>query len=52
MTANLCTESFDNEFERVKGLTWFPWIGKNYIDSKRRIMIVAESHYVNDKTTN
>lgn len=51
MTANLCTESFDNEFESVKGLTWFPWIGKNYIDSKRRIMIVAESHYVNDKTT-
>lgn len=51
MTAiNLCTESFDNEFERVKGLTWFPWIGKDYSSSKRRIMIVAESHYVNDKT--
>lgn len=40
-------ESFDAELGAVKGLTWLPWVGKEYCEL--RILIVAESHYTNKK---
>lgn len=38
-------EQFDTELGAVRGLTWLPWVGKAYRNS--RILIVAESHYSN-----
>jgi hypothetical protein len=36
----------------LNGLTWLPWIGKNFKNNKKRLLIVGESHYAlgdNDK---
>ena len=35
----------DRQFERIPGLTWYPWVGCKYFTAKRRVLIVAESHY-------
>jgi hypothetical protein len=37
---------FDAELAAVNGLTWLPWVGKEYPES--RILIIAESHYTNE----
>ncbi|MBQ7396424.1 MAG: hypothetical protein IJW08_07780 [Lentisphaeria bacterium] len=39
------TTKFDDEFKKITGLTWLPWVGKNFDNCK--ILIVAESHYTN-----
>lgn len=39
------TSSFDENLKAIQGLTWLPWVGKNY--DMFRVMIIAESHYVN-----
>jgi len=42
----------DSHFERSRregsGLTWYPWVGKNYQKQKHRILVVAESHYTDE----
>lgn len=35
--------NFDTDFDEIKKLKWFPWIGKNY--SKKGLLIFGESHY-------
>lgn len=35
--------NFDTDFDEIKKLKWFPWIGKNY--SKNGLLILGESHY-------
>lgn len=35
----------DNDFRRLQELTWLPWVGVNYFHARRRVLIVAESHY-------
>ena len=41
--------SFDSLFEgsikEGSGLTWLPWVGKNFKNRKHKILIIAESHY-------
>jgi hypothetical protein len=37
--------SFDNDLLNVSGLTWLPWIGKDFKKNKKRLLIVGESHY-------
>lgn len=39
--------NYDNQFLAIEGLTWLPWVGDNYANGTRRLLIVAESHYVN-----
>ena len=39
---------FEEMMNRPDSLKWFPWIGKEYFDSERRILIVGESHYLID----
>lgn len=41
---NLETQ-FDAELSKIDGLSWLPWVGREYAQS--RIMIIAESHYTN-----
>lgn len=36
---------YDNELLNLNGLTWLPWIGKNFKNNKKRLLIVGESHY-------
>lgn len=36
----------DENFNKIDGLNWLPWVGKEYFDSERRILIVGESHYL------
>ncbi|MBQ8531675.1 MAG: hypothetical protein IJ430_11050 [Parabacteroides sp.] len=47
-TFDLGSTKFDKQFEKVEGLSWLPWVGHDYVKSERRILIVAESHYVKD----
>lgn len=41
----LLTEEYDNNLKKIQKLTWLPWIGKDYKNTK--IFIIAESHYTN-----
>lgn len=39
---------FDKQFEKAQqnsGLTWYPWVGKNYTACPLRVLVVGESHY-------
>ena len=48
-----CETSLDECFKRVHEkrvhekslLTWFPWVGDNYLSAEKRILFVGESHY-------
>lgn len=44
--------SFDYLFERSmqegSGLTWLPWVGKNFKRRKHKVLVIAESHYSNE----
>lgn len=42
--------SFDEALKPVldKGLTWFPWIGKDYAKSAHKTLVIGESHYTNE----
>ena len=44
-----CSSDFDKEFEKIGGLTWLPWVGKDYKNSKKKVLIVGESHYAKDE---
>lgn len=39
---------FEEMMNRPDSLKWFPWIGKEYSKSERRVLIVGESHYLID----
>lgn len=45
---DLLSLEYDCHFEEMYGLTWFPWIGKEYYNSEHRLLIVGESHYLID----
>lgn len=40
----LCQDK-DVKFDAIPTLSWYPWVGKVFFTSRRRILIVAESHY-------
>ncbi|HHT82529.1 MAG TPA: hypothetical protein GX003_03740 [Acholeplasmataceae bacterium] len=37
------TNTYEELFNEVKGLTWLPWVGSNY--NENRLLLVGESHY-------
>jgi len=41
-------KSKDSEFKEIAELKWLPFIGKNYFNSDKKIMIIGESHYQDD----
>lgn len=45
--------SFDCFFEEKdddeSNLTWFPWVGKNFKNNEKKILIIGESHYSDKK---
>ena len=42
---NLISQEKDRYLNEIKNLSWLPWVGRNYFQSKRRVLIIAESHY-------
>lgn len=46
----ILNKQFDEEIENIKGLTWLPWIGKNYSTATNKLLIVGESHYLKEET--
>lgn len=48
-----CETSLDECFKRVhekRLLTWFPWVGDNYLSAEKKILFVGESHYAKKGT--
>lgn len=41
----LIEKTFDQDLSKIIGLTWLPWIGNNFKNNNRRLLIVGESHY-------
>ena len=43
--------SFDSALRPIlsKGMSWLPWVGRNYTKSKEKILIVGESNYTNEQ---
>ena len=48
MSHELCSTALDEAFSQIQGLTWAPWVGKNFLarPANRRLLVVGESHYV------
>ena len=40
-------QHLEAEFQKIKNLKWYPWVGEKYIDlpAEERILIMGESHY-------
>ena len=47
MNTNL-NQTFDFQFDKIENLTWYPWVGKDYALSNRRVLIIGDSHYAVD----
>lgn len=45
------SQLFDSSFEKVKAITWLPWVGENYnsLPESKKLLIVGESHYHADQ---
>lgn len=43
-------KSYDLQFEKIAGLSWNPWVGKDYAGGERRVLIVGESHYIKEES--
>ena len=45
---NILDKSLDSQFDKIENLTWFTWVGKGYKCAKRKLLVVGESHYLNE----
>ncbi len=43
---------FDEQFSKIENLTWHPWVGKDYVNSKRKVLLVGQSQYATDEKGN
>lgn len=46
---NNLDNQFDKEFDKIKGLTWYPWVGKNYANTSPKVLILGLSQYAVDE---
>lgn len=44
------TKTYEELFDQVKGLTWYPWVGSDYSDNK--LLLIGESHYAKENDKN
>lgn len=44
----LCDKSYDKDFNKVKLLGRYPWVGKDYKNSHYHVLILGDSHYAVD----
>ena len=48
---NIFSDEYNIIFDKVTGLSWYPFVGKNYSTSSIKILVIGESHYAsNDKS--
>jgi hypothetical protein len=40
-----CTLELDEKFLRIEGIKYLPWIGRNALETKERLLIIGESVY-------
>lgn len=40
--------SYDHEFEKMSALAWWPWIGREFKNAKKKTLILGESTYIWD----
>ncbi|AFL97271.1 hypothetical protein [Ornithobacterium rhinotracheale] len=44
--------SYDNAFKNIEGLRWLPFVGEKYNVSKPKVLLVGESHYLDESENN
>lgn len=42
---SLINTNDDAKLNAISSLTWLPWIGKDFFNSNKRLLIIGESHY-------
>ncbi|MFV0142047.1 MULTISPECIES: hypothetical protein [Empedobacter] len=47
---NLNNTKEDKRLNQISTLTWLPWIGENYFNQHKRLLIIGESHYADGET--
>jgi hypothetical protein len=50
--SELYSLDIDCQLLAIENLKWLPWVGNEYFDSERRILIVGESHYLTGSKSN
>src|SRR5690554_6944412 len=45
----LLEKQFDKNFDEIEGLTWYPWVGKNYTNKDFKVLVIGESQYAVDE---
>ncbi|WHT39537.1 hypothetical protein QNH98_02215 [Myroides sp. mNGS23_01] len=40
---------FDKDFDKINGLSWYPWVGKNYTTTSPKVLILGLSQYAVDE---
>jgi len=44
----MITDEQIEEFDKIEGLTWYPWIGNNFDQQNSKLLLIGESHYADD----
>lgn len=52
MHNELLDTSYDGRFDEIESLRWRPWVGRKYHSAPRKLLIVGESCYAEDKERN
>lgn len=50
--SHFCDKSYDKEFNKVKLLGRYPWVGKDYKNRPYHALIIGDSHYAVDNNGN
>lgn len=48
----LLNKQFDNDFDKIENLKWYPWVGENYLNNGFKVLIIGESQYAVDENGN
>ena len=40
----------DSELNSIPKLSWLPWVGSNYLNNTKRMLIIGESQYAQGET--
>ena len=49
------SSAFDTQFgsaQKMGKMTWYPWVGKQYVDAVCKVLVILESHYINRERNN
>lgn len=48
---DIFSDEYNIIFDKITGLSWYPFVGKNYSNSSIKMLVIGESHYAsNDKS--